>query len=235
MMLLSPPRVLPFSGGSVPPYVAAILADNPLAYWRFGELVGVMAVDQKGASPGTYVGAPTLGIAGALTHDANTAVQFDGATQSVSVVDSAPFRFAGSVSFTIEAWLNQVPDATFRRAISCENAGGLGWQMFSQNADYGIQRRDGVGSSAAEVFASIPAGWQLLAATYDGANLRLYRNGALIAGPTASAHVLPADTTFAIAKNGGAASHFFAGGLDEIAIYATALSQARLQAHFDAR
>jgi hypothetical protein len=55
-------------------YRAAVLATNPLAYWRLGETSGTTAVDEMGANNGTYVGSPTLGVAGLLTGDSNTAM-----------------------------------------------------------------------------------------------------------------------------------------------------------------
>lgn len=232
-MLLIPPRMFPGIGaGSGPsPYAAAVLADNPLAYWRLGEKSGIVAANQKGTNPGTYVGAPTLGVAGAIARDPDTAVTLDGATQSVSVADSSPFLFAGALPFTVETWINHVPDASFRRVVSCEDAGGLGWQLFSSVGDYGFLRKDGGGTATAEVFASVPAGWQYVVATYDGTNLRLYRAGGLVAGPVASAQVIPVGgQNFFLGR--GLAGPRFNGSLDEIAIYSYALSAGQIAAHF---
>ena len=44
-----------------------------------------------GANNGTYVASPTLGVAGLLTGDPDTAVTFNGTTQYVTVADSATF------------------------------------------------------------------------------------------------------------------------------------------------
>jgi hypothetical protein len=60
-------------------YPDAVLADNPVSYWRLDETSGSTATDSKGANAGTYVNGPTLNQAGALPDTINNrAVQLDG-------------------------------------------------------------------------------------------------------------------------------------------------------------
>ncbi|MBE3072480.1 MAG: PKD domain-containing protein, partial [Acidobacteria bacterium] len=47
----------------------AMIGTAPLGYWRVGEASGTNAADVMGANDGTYVGSPTLGVAGLLTGD----------------------------------------------------------------------------------------------------------------------------------------------------------------------
>ena len=47
-------------------YGDAVLADNPVGYWRLDETTGTTAADSKGTRPGTYANGVTLGQAGAL-------------------------------------------------------------------------------------------------------------------------------------------------------------------------
>lgn len=68
-------------------YRDIILGDNPFAYWRLGEGAGVVADNEEGtaAYDGTYVNTPTLGVAGAIGGDADTAVTFTAvATESIT-------------------------------------------------------------------------------------------------------------------------------------------------------
>jgi hypothetical protein len=82
-------------------YREAILNTPGLvSYWRLGEKAGTVARDECGRSNGTYVGGPTLGVAGLLTGDANTAVTFDETDDWVSVPDAA-FRFGGDFSVSM--------------------------------------------------------------------------------------------------------------------------------------
>jgi hypothetical protein len=91
-------------------YRAAVLAKNPVAYWRLGEATGTTAVDETGnGHNGTYIGNPTLGQPGAIDGDSNTAVQFNG-TNYVEIPDSADFSQPTSTrGLTVEAWMR--PDA----------------------------------------------------------------------------------------------------------------------------
>jgi hypothetical protein len=54
-------------------YRDAVMALLPAGYWRMGESSGTVAADSSGHGlTGTYVGAPTLGAAGALAGDSDT-------------------------------------------------------------------------------------------------------------------------------------------------------------------
>lgn len=82
--------------------------DGLLGYWRLGEAAGTTAAAVVGTD-GTYVGTvlPTLGQAGLLADDADTAVFFDGVDratdQSVSVTMNVP---GPSSAVTLAAWVN---------------------------------------------------------------------------------------------------------------------------------
>jgi hypothetical protein len=71
--------------------------------------------------------------------------------------------------------------------------------------------------------------------TYDGANLVLYENGTQVSR-NASAVSLLAQTgcSFAVGAFNCGTSGFFAGAIDEVAVYPTALSAAQVLAHFQA-
>jgi hypothetical protein len=91
-------------------YRAAVLAKNPVAYWRLGEATGTTALDETGnGHDGTYIGNPTFGQPGAINGDPNTAVQFNG-TNYVEIRDSADFSQPTSTNgLTVEVWMR--PDA----------------------------------------------------------------------------------------------------------------------------
>src|SRR5690349_13621690 len=69
---------LQLSGGIGGTYQQVVLADSPLAYWRFGESAGTVADDISagGGANADYTNGPTLGVAGLLGGDTDTAVAF---------------------------------------------------------------------------------------------------------------------------------------------------------------
>ena len=83
----------------------AILADNPVAYWRFGEKSGQVAYDESGnANHGTYNGGVTLNQTGAIaaSGDSDGAILLNGTSGYVSVPTSASLAIT---SGAFELWL----------------------------------------------------------------------------------------------------------------------------------
>src|SRR6266536_1475171 len=78
-----------------------------VSYWRLGETSGTAALDSKGTNTGTYQNGVTLGAAGALTNDSDTAASFNGSTNRVSLP-----ALAAVTNFTIEGWTNLASGAT---------------------------------------------------------------------------------------------------------------------------
>lgn len=98
-----------------------------------------------------------------------------------------------------------------------------------------------VSSNAYIATFPVPAGdlgggdWVYLAGTYDGANWRLYRNGAEVASVTAPTGALPVDNAdWAVGSTGNGWADNFAGAIDEVAIYSAALSPATIGNHYRA-
>ncbi|MFL5901604.1 MAG: LamG-like jellyroll fold domain-containing protein, partial [Solirubrobacterales bacterium] len=93
-------------------YREAVLADGPVSYWRLGETSGSVAVDEKGANPGSYKNGALLGQASLLPADsANRSVRFDGINDYVAIPSSSSLSPASKVS--VEAWIkpNALPGA----------------------------------------------------------------------------------------------------------------------------
>ncbi|MFN0153114.1 MAG: LamG-like jellyroll fold domain-containing protein [Gaiella sp.] len=80
---------------------------------------------------------------------------------------------------------------------------------------------------------STPSGWYHVVATYDGASMQVYVNGTLAGSQSAVGFVPSSEQPLSIAKLASVASGFV-GGLDEVAVYLTALPAARVAAHFAA-
>ena len=75
--------------------------------------------------------------------------------------------------------------------------------------------------------------WTHLVGTYDGTTLRLYVNGALVSSNTVT---YTPNTTRPLRVAAGrtelSAQYLLPGRVDEVAVYGSALSAARVQAHY---
>jgi hypothetical protein len=81
-------------------YRSEVVADTPLAYWRFDEPSGSTLVDEVGNSnPGTVINGATVGSAGAF--GSSKAVSFDGVDDRV---DTGLLQSAVTTR-SLEAWI----------------------------------------------------------------------------------------------------------------------------------
>ena len=227
-------KLTPGTGGTTT-YRDSVLADAPAAYWRLGEASGTTAADASGnGRTGSYLNTPTLGVAGALAGDSNSAVAYNGTNEYVQVPYVAALN---PTSFTVEGWAYVTGgQGTFRSLITSRDfaaGNSRGYILYAGNDD---NWQFWSGNGAWEVLDGPPVTlnqWTHLVATYDGASMRLYVNGVLAASQAAG-HLPNAQRPLRIASGNtdGAANYFLPGRVDEVAVYASALSAARVQAHY---
>lgn len=219
-------------------YVAAILADAPLAYWRLGESSGTVAADSSGnGHTGTYVGGPTLGVTGALFSDPDTAVAFNGG-QGVSIDDGASAVY-NTASVSVEAWVRTVASgdmAVARRINSADGTVQFALAITGGEATWTV----GLGSTCAPTVVSSTSAvndgvFHHIVGTYDATAgvAAVYVDGVLensaAAGEALCAQ--PSSAALTMAEGGGGLSNFD-GVLDEVALYGSALPAVRVTAHF---
>jgi hypothetical protein len=229
-------QVAPCGEGGASCYAQAVLADAPVAYWRFDELTGSTAADEVGAHPGTYEGVEQ-GAPGALT-EVDAAIRFAATGARVAFGDA--FDFAADAPFSIEVWLKvEVADTTFRYAVDkggTDAAGDQGWAISVRSAGVGFDMsRDGQYGSGA-VFVPVTLNtFMHYVVTFDGQVRRAYGNGALVDTSRLGGTVALADTAFPMVAGGDPiGGGDFRGVLDELAVYDHALTAERIAAHHDA-
>ena len=209
------------------------MALAPVVYWRLGESAGTTAEDETANNiDGTYSNV-VLAATGCITGDANTSVKFEDhndAKCDVALVSGLPTGV--SDDWTIMFWHRT------RTVVEASHYFGFGATPTDAGAATGTRR--GVilfndhyyfwGESAdwdtGYTFDRFEAGTQpgdFIVFTCDGTNLRLYRNGILVAGPQAIPYAAVALTTVT------AGSHLSIGtspnaDIDECAIFDFALS-----------
>jgi Concanavalin A-like lectin/glucanases superfamily/Domain of unknown function (DUF1929)/Bacterial Ig domain len=199
-----------------------------VAAYGFNEASGTTATDPIDGHNGTISGAtrvPDGRYGGALS--------FDGVNDTVSVPNDPAFNL--SAGMTIEAWVKPTALTSWRSVVSKEQATALPYALYASND---------VGEPAGTVFttsalaASGPpalglATWTHLAMTWDGAQVRLYVDGALVATRAAPGNLL---TSTGQLKIGGNAlrGEFFSGLIDDVRVYDRPLSSDKIGADMNA-
>lgn len=224
------------TGGETPPGQRL----QPATYLRFNE-------------PAEYPVANS-GALGSSADGAMVNVTSEGSSSWTSINDPSGLQFTGAVA--LEAWIKPgAVQGERARIIShgppllssytaeevAENGSVLtGGEVFLQidgsGANYTVGSSDGTNTYSAT--AAVPTGdlggsdWIHLAGVYNGTEWILYRNGTPLAttpAPFGAPAVSNGD--WAIGATGAGFGDVFSGEIDDVAIFSTALSPARIAAH----
>ena len=154
-------------------------------------------------------------------------LQFDGANDEVSIPGLAAYQATNAL--TVESWVKPgVAPADYDGFLSyAMDAGGTqagfgfafyltGWKFFLKTTTNSINYASMAG-------AQMPVGqWSHMAATYDGSEVKLYRNGALVDSADAMGNVqwsgAPAEMVLGNFPKDGT-GHFFEGNIDEVRLW----------------
>jgi len=232
------------TGGSsafVSAYRAAVLADGPNGYWRLGEAVGLVAVDETLTEDGSYAAAGvTYGQAGLITGDPATCVLFNGVAGNVLLTSNARWTIGTTGLLTLETWAVFSSDGVAnRRLMSKEGAVTSEW-IFRRTGTNRIEVSifDNIGGVVATLQSPLAylaaSGKHHIVVTMDSVapDLILYVDGAAVINDNTWVGVPgPNDPTAELAIAGNTAS-FFPGNEQEVATYALILSPAQVAAHF---
>lgn len=223
-------------------YKDTILATSGLSgYWRLGESSGTNANDESTtANDGTYQASPTLGVAGAIDEDPDTAATFLASSlQYVSVPDNNAYDF-GTGNFSLEVWVNRAAVPTASEFI-LGHSGGNGatdWELYWRTAD-GFQSRLGTTSCNSGTGADITdSKWHHVVVTMNRAgSCTWYIDGQVSGTPTNISGQSALDLTntsllYIGRRNSG---NYYSGSLDEVAIYkGVVLTANQVAQHYDA-
>ncbi len=212
---------------------ATVLADGPVSYWRFNEPSGTVATDSVGTNHGTYVGSPTLGVAGGLPGDPDLAVQLTAASgQYVTVPDSASLAFGdGPMTFEmIYAWDGNASNqflfckGTQHPSAFVNSAGQVSFRGFAYNSDV----------SSGTVALQVGVKQHLVFTKNIGATWKIY-----IDGVDVTVVVDPSFPTAISTSNplliGTDGTTSIGGVLDEFVVYAKVLTARQVANHTASR
>jgi hypothetical protein len=205
-------------------YRDAVLATTGLlGYWRLGEAAWARAADERGASPGAYSGGVTLGAAGAIPDDPDTAAAFDGSSGETLLPGPAL-----SVNGTLEGWF----DWRAGTAVLRDHSGAGGWILaFDAGGTMSGRAAGRTLSTGIDVATKVRGGWHHLVLTKAGPNLAFYFDGAFVAG-TGGAGNAASVAPWHVMNNGTFAEQYAQGRADEVAIYDRALTATEIAAHY---
>jgi hypothetical protein len=219
-------------------YRDTVMSDSPLSYWRFSETSGTTAKDETGAHAGTYTDTYTLGQPGPLPGD--TAVALAGGSIDVGVV----YGFEGRSAFSIEAWaMPTVLDTGYRNIYSRVSNTAVarnGHFLWARQEGLAVERNqdfafhDGGLQDSCGSTSPIPLSkWSHVVVTYDGTDMRMFIDAALVDRRASPASLSSTPATFRIGSSVDVGSSWV-GSLDEIAVYGVALPIERVAAHYHA-
>lgn len=204
--------------------------DSPVVVYRFGESSGTTAEDESGNNlDGTYQNTPTLGATGALTGDPNTAITLNGTDEYVSRADHALLDL-GTDTFSIEAFVK----ATAFAANQCITSKGINGYVVGILTTGAVFFDKGSVATLRTSSISLTAGqWHHVVVTKTGSTAKIYVDGVDVTSFSADATIEATATELTIGRY-HTSSLFLGGSIDEFRLYATALSAARVLAHYEA-
>jgi hypothetical protein len=199
---------------------------NLVGAWGFDEPTGATAVDGSGRGNNGTINGPVRSSAGKF----GGALSFDGVNDLVTIPDADTLDL--TTGMTMEAWIRpSAVGSAWRTVMLKEQPGSLIYSLYAG---------DGTGRAATDVFTNADKGlsggsalatdtWTHLAATYDGANLRLYVNGVQAASKAVTGSIRASTGVLRIGGN-NIWGEWFAGLIDEVRLYNKALTATEIQA-----
>ena len=231
-------------------YASAVLALNPIAYWRLSETnqpppAGVAT--NSGSLGNVANGFDFSGVQTFQSGIVDTSYRFSNPSLLVGLYGShvdIPYNAVLNPGgpFTVELWVKpaQLTPDLFCPAASMDasqNGGNsrMGW-LFYQASGATWQFRIGnlSGYTATLSGGTVQSNaWHHLAGVYDGTNASLYVNGVRVAGPTPGGFVPNGSAAFRLGAT-TIPNRTFDGWVDEVVFYTNALGSSVLAAHYGA-
>jgi glucose/arabinose dehydrogenase len=204
-----------------------------VARYTFDEGNGLSVAD----SSGNGLSGTISGAAWTSAGKYGGALSFDGINDWITVADNNLLDL--TTGMTVEAWVFPTASGGWRNILIKESAGGEAYNLYA-SVDTNVPAAYVVRSAAPGVpldargSSPLPiSSWTHLAATYDGAMLRLFVNGTEVGTAPVSGALLTSNGVLRIGGN-SLWGEYFAGRIDDVRIYKRALSPAEINADMNA-
>lgn len=224
-------------------YPARVLADGASLYWRYDEGTSTFAADTgAGLDNGFLRNAPAYRQTPAAVAGPSTAIGFNGSNQYAYSNE----RHAQPTKFSVETWIK----TTTTRGGKIIGFGNLTMQNSNQYDKHVYMRNDGrlifgVYSGGTRTITTSGAyndgAWHHVVATQGSSGMALYVDGQLRASNILYTGNESYNGYWRVGGDNLASwpnrptSDFFAGQIDETAVYPTALSSSTISAHYALR
>ncbi len=230
------------SSGTVSPYLAAVYDSQPTDFWRLGGSGATTARDHAGFRDLTLGTGVTSGTPGAIAGDADTAATFSGTSTGFAATS---FQESPPDEFTLEAWFRTTTTRGGKLigwgSANTGNSTHVDRHLYMDNAGHLLF---GVKPNASRLALISPGtyrdgAWHHVAASLSKAGMKLYLDGALVASRTDA--TVGEHLALGYWRVGGdslsgwtsaPASAYFAGSIDEPAVYKRELTGGEIAAHF---
>ena len=228
-------------------YAATVQADKPAWQWRLGEASGTTAYDRSGSNDQILDAANTRNISGALDNEADTATDFPGSSNTATVQGVSRYWQPGPQTFSLEAWV-RTTTTTGGKIIGFgdgntarSGSNGTDRHLYMSNSGsiyFGVRPDMGTRVTVNSPLTYRDNQWHHVVGTLGGDGMKLYVDGSVVAS---NAGVTKAQVYRGYWRVGGdrlsswpaaPTREAITASLDEIAVYPTALSAGRVQAHY---
>jgi glucose/arabinose dehydrogenase/PKD repeat protein len=216
--------VVPSTNQSYLATFSASAGPTPVAAYSFNEGAGSSVADASGNGNGGSIGSASWTTQGKF----GNALSFNASTAKVTIGDSPSLRLTGAM--TLEAWVNPATVSSAWRDIMVK--GDDDYYLMATSTPSSVPVGAGIfGGVKARAFGTSPLAlstWTYLATTYDGASIKLYVNGVLVA-TTVKTGTIQSSTNPLQLGGDSIYGQYFSGLIDEVRVYGSALTQAQVQ------
>lgn len=214
-------------------YAQQVLLDSPVGFWPL-DRVNTLDLSGNGRHLATTEGTPTA------HSDLAPSTLFSGSGQSLYTAAATALAPSGDLSW--EIWAKKTSGTGLYSVFGAASSGNpLPWGFDTAGNVWRAFLGDSAGNAAqlaVDPTTIVNGRWYHLAATLNGTTISLYVNGAVVASNSTVSSTRVSNGATArnvfVGRYNLSFSQYFPGALFGAAFYGSALSAARVQAHYQA-
>ena len=222
---------------NISPYAQSVINTAPSLFWRLGESSGPKAFDWVGVNDGAVASSVARGATGAISGDSDKASTFDGTTTSLV---TSPTEITAPDVFTQQVWFKAPSTSAGGKLIGFGSAatgssGNFDRQIYMQSDG---KIRFGVYTGSAKTIVSPNSykdgNWHQVVSSLGPNGMVLYLDGQQVAADTATKSGSAISGYWRVGGDNLSGwpsrptNDYFAGNIDDVAIYPTVLTPAKV-------